>query len=70
MTDTKKYFRTDSAAEYIVCAKSTLEKKRVTGDGPPFLKVGRVVLYDRDDLDAWLSSKRRTSTSDAGSEGA
>ncbi len=70
MNDTKQYFRTGPAADYADLAKSTLEKKRVTGDGPPFLKVGRVVLYDRDDLDAWLSSKRRTSTSDAGSESA
>lgn len=70
MNTTKKYFRTGPAADYTGFAGSTLEKLRVTGDGPPFLKVGRVVLYDRDDLDAWLSSKRRTSTSDAGSDGA
>ena len=66
MNNTKKYFRTGPAADYTGCAASTLEKMRVTGDGPPFLKVRRLVLYDRDDLDAWLSSKRRTSTSDTG----
>jgi len=45
-------------------AKSTLEKLRVTGDGPPYLKIGRTVVYDAADLDEWLATKRRNSTSD------
>lgn len=60
------YFRTDKAAEYIGLAKSTLEKLRLTGCGPMFSKLGRTVVYDVTDLDAWVASRRRESTSDQG----
>ena len=56
--------RTPEAARYTGLAKSTLEKLRVTGDGSPFIRIGRAVLYDPDDLDAWLAANRRKSTSD------
>lgn len=41
---------------------STLAKRRCDGSGPPFFKLGRAVKYDRADLDAWILSRRRTST--------
>lgn len=49
---------------------STLNKYRVFGGGPVFCKVGRTVVYDPSDLDAWLASCRRVSTSDNGREAA
>ncbi len=58
--------RTDPAAEYCGSTKSTFEKYRLTGEGPTYIKIGRVVVYDRDDLDAWLVSHRRMSTSEQG----
>lgn len=45
----------------------TLQKWRVCGGGPAFLKVGRRVRYTESDLVAWLNAQRRTSTSDPGS---
>lgn len=60
--------RTPKAANYVGLGKSTLEKKRLTGDGPLFYKLGRAVVYDTADLDAWLASRRRRSTSDLGDE--
>ncbi|PWE52766.1 DNA-binding protein [Metarhizobium album] len=46
--------------------ESTLAKMRMTPDaGPPFLKLGKTVLYDTTDVEAWLASKRRRSTSEA-----
>ncbi len=54
------------AAGYLGLSVSTLNKLRVFGGGPIFLKLGRRVAYDVTDLDAWLASKRRRSTSDAG----
>ena len=33
---------------------------------PPYRKIGKRVLYDRDELLTWLESKRRASTSDPG----
>ena len=54
------------AAAYVGLSARTLEKFRITGGGPQFLKPNRRVVYDRDDLDAWLDGKRRLSTSDNG----
>lgn len=58
--------RTRDAAAYTGIAKSTLEKLRLTDKGCPYIRVGRVVLYDPDDLDAWLTAHKRRSTSDNG----
>ena len=60
----------DAAAHHIGLSVSTLNKLRVSGGGPIFLKLGRRVAYDVADLDAWLATKRRRSTSDAGGEAA
>ena len=56
--------RTPAAADYLGYSESTLEKKRVTGDGPPFIRLGRSIVYDTRDLDAWLAERRATSTSE------
>ena len=58
--------RTKPPAQYCGSTKSTFEKYRLTGEGPAYIKIGRVVVYDRDDLDAWLASHRRMSTSEQG----
>ena len=42
---------------------STLNKYRCSGQGPRFAKIGRRVLYDIADLDAWLAKHLKTSTS-------
>jgi len=57
--------RTRAAADYIGYSESTLEKKRLTGDGPPFIRLGRAIVYDTRDLDAWLAARRARSTSEA-----
>lgn len=57
--------RTRQAAAYTGLAKSTLEKLRCYGGGAPYIRIGRIVLYDPDDLDTWLAAhKRRTTSSD------
>jgi predicted DNA-binding transcriptional regulator AlpA len=56
--------RTPGAADYLGWAESTLEKKRVTGDGPTFIRLGRMVVYDTRDLDAYLAARRTRSTSE------
>jgi predicted DNA-binding transcriptional regulator AlpA len=60
--------RTPQAAQYVGLSASTLEKLRLTGNGPPYQKAGRkIVVYRPQDLDDWLNSQRRNSTSDTGS---
>ena len=62
---TNRRLRTADAAAYCASSKSTFEKYRLTGVGAPYSKLGRVVVYDIADLDAWLESKKRRSTSEA-----
>ena len=48
-------------------AASTLEKDRINPTREiPFIKAGKIVLYDREDLDAYLADCKRRSTSDTG----
>ncbi|WP_280139885.1 helix-turn-helix transcriptional regulator [Aerobium aerolatum] len=55
--------RTPEAAQYLGISASTMNKLRVYGDGPAFVKLGRTVVYDPVDLNDWLRTNRRTSTS-------
>ena len=52
------------AAQYVRLGKPTLERFRVTGEGPHFAKLGGAVRYRRPDLDAWLASRVVRSTSE------
>lgn len=56
----------EQASDLTGLSTSTLNKLRVFGGGPPFLKLGRRVVYDPADLDAWMAERRRRSTSDSG----
>ena len=56
----------DSAASYLGCSPATLEKWRVKGGGPRFIKMGRLVRYRLHDLDSWVDDRARASTSDPG----
>ena len=58
----------DGAAAYLHLARQTLAKMRVSGTGPSYYKVGRRILYDRMELDGWLDTRRRRSTSNPGPE--
>ena len=60
------YLNTRDAAAHLGLSTRTLDRYRVSGDGPVFLKFGGRVRYLREDLDAWARSRRRRSTSDDG----
>ena len=68
MTIRHDLMTTEEAALYVRLSPRTLERYRVTGEGPQFLKVGRLVFYRRCDLDDWLEKTVRRSTSDPGPE--
>ena len=63
LVEYRKKLPTPHAAEYLGLGKSTLDKLRITGGGPAYFKVGARIVYDVADLDAWLASHKRTSTS-------
>jgi len=56
--------RPDRAAEYIDCSTSKLAKDRLRGDGIPFVKFGRLVLYSKAAIDKYLAERTRRSTSE------
>jgi predicted DNA-binding transcriptional regulator AlpA len=56
------------AASALRLSERTLERSRVTGLGPAFVKAGRRVLYRQSDLDQWIASRLCQSTSERRSE--
>lgn len=57
---------TRQVAEIYGLRRGWLEKARLTGEGPKFVKVSALVRYRRADVDAWIAANLRTSTSDPG----
>ncbi len=56
---------TREAAAYVRCSPRTLEGLRRTGGGPAYHRQGaRLVLYHRDDLDAWRGQGRARNTTE------
>jgi hypothetical protein len=55
-------FDTKGAARHLGVSEAFLERKRCTGGGPAFVKLGARVTYRREDLDAWIAANRRYST--------
>jgi predicted DNA-binding transcriptional regulator AlpA len=47
---------------------ATLQKDRIRGEGPPFVKIGRLVRYQASAVQAWLDANTRRSTSDIPAE--
>lgn len=54
---------TEGASRHLGLAPSTLEKMRVYGDGPAYVKMGRAVRYRVSDLEAYLADRVVISTS-------
>ena len=68
MNDHPEYLSTLEAASLLGVSARTLERFRVSGDGPPFCKLGHRVSYTRTEVDEWANSRRRRSTSDSGTD--
>jgi predicted DNA-binding transcriptional regulator AlpA len=56
------------AARLLGLSVRTLERHRVAGTGPRFVRLGRLVRYREVDLADWVHGALRFSTSDAGVE--
>jgi len=53
-------------AAYLTVGERCLQSWRVRGFGPNFIKVGRLIRYRKTDIEAFLESQIRKSTSDQG----
>jgi len=54
---------TKQTADLLGVSHRTLEGMRLTGNGPAFIKVGRLVRYDMATVEAWLLAHQHPSTS-------
>ncbi len=54
---------TESTSKAANVSESYLNKARLNGDGPNFIKIGRAVRYEPAEIERWLASKRKISTS-------
>ncbi len=59
-----QYMSTREVAALLRLSPRTLDRYRVSGDGPDFHKFGNRVRYLRADVEAWASKRRRRSTAD------
>lgn len=62
----KEFMRTHEAARILSVSGRTLEKYRVSGEGPLYRKIGGRVLYRLEDLRAWADRGVHSSTSETG----
>jgi excisionase family DNA binding protein len=51
------------AAKYLHVSGRTLERLRVSGGGPVYVKLGRLVRYRTADLEEWIAAHCVSSTS-------
>jgi excisionase family DNA binding protein len=58
------YLTQTELAQFLRVSDRTLERWRLEGNGPPHIKAGRRCLYSRSDVENWLLSRRRHSTSE------
>ena len=54
------YLDTNETADLVRRPASTLAYWRQRGEGPPYAKVGKRVLYRREDVEAWLEEQFTT----------
>lgn len=47
------------------CSERKLERHRLHGDGPPFVKFGAAIRYPLDELTKWIAERIRLSTSES-----
>lgn len=61
----KKLLDTVGASPLVGAAPKTMENWRTSGFGPKFIKAGRRVFYDPEDIEEWKAAHRFASTSEA-----
>jgi predicted DNA-binding transcriptional regulator AlpA len=53
-------------AKHLRCSERKLERHRLVGDGPPFVKIGAAIRYPLSELEKWLAERIQRSTSETG----
>lgn len=63
--ETVAFLTQSEAAELLRLSGRTLERHRLTGTGPAFVRLGRRIVYRAHDLLAWADAHTYRSTSEA-----
>ena len=63
-TQSDRLLTETEAADLLRQKVKTLQARRVSGGGPPYVKLGRNVRYRLSDLHAYINANVRTSTAD------
>jgi hypothetical protein len=67
MSDAHQAFDPATAGAYLggtkPLSRQALAIHRLKGTGPRYYKLGRLVRYRREDLDAWIAGRMRSNTS-------
>lgn len=58
--------KTDEVASRLKLSKRYIEALRLKGAGPQHIRIGRAVRYRLEDVNEWVQSRVRKSTSDLG----
>lgn len=58
----REYLNSEEASAYLGLSKVQLEIWRSQGDGPPYIKLSRLVRYKKSDLDSWMAARRQSHT--------
>ncbi len=59
------FWTPDEAAKTLRTSARTLERRRLDGSGPKFVKLGGRVLYRPEDIAAWADDRTFASTAEA-----
>ena len=58
-----RFFTPEKLSEELEIPTSTLAKWRLYGGGPRYVKMGKNIRYERSDVDQWVESQKRRTTS-------
>lgn len=64
MANFNKFLTQSEAADFLRLSPRTLERMRLVGSGPRFVKAGRRVLYSFELLNEWTEAQTFQSTSE------
>jgi predicted DNA-binding transcriptional regulator AlpA len=65
----RRYLTQTHLSKLLNLSPRTLERMRAEGTGPRFIKAGRRVLYQWEDVEAWLARRSFISTAEVKEEG-
>lgn len=50
---------TIEVSEYLAVPVSTIHRWRYVGTGPPAIRIGRHLRFDKDDLEHWINEQKK-----------